>query len=75
MRRDFARGLFLWRDFWVEGFCPKALNMSFDRFLLALESCDLSQADKSVFFSKLSDDQQNSKLHQKNIWHLVILQN
>ena len=24
--------------------------MSFNRFLLAVESCDLSQADKSVFF-------------------------
>ena len=26
--------------------------MSFDRFLLVVESRDLSQADKSVFFSK-----------------------
>ena len=33
-----------------EGF--KVLDMSFDRFLLAVESCDLSQADKSVFFPK-----------------------
>ena len=24
------------------------LNMSFDKFLLAVESCDLSQADKSI---------------------------
>ena len=34
----------------------KVLYMSFDRFLLAVESCDLSQADKSikkiVFFPK-----------------------
>ena len=27
--------------------------MLFDRFLLAVESRDLSQADKSVFFSKI----------------------
>ena len=27
--------------------------MSFDKFLLAVESRDLSQADKSVFFSKV----------------------
>ena len=37
--------------------------MSFDRFLLAVESCDLSQADKSIItvpsFPKLSDELQN----------------
>ena len=47
--------------------------MSFDRFLLVVESRDLSQADKICIrvssFPKLSDDQQNSKLHQKNTWH------
>ena len=36
----------------------KALNMSFDRFLVAVESCDLSQADRSMIrvssFQKLS---------------------
>ena len=37
------------------------LNMSFDKFLLAVESCDLSLADKSIkrvhiFSSKLSDE-------------------
>ena len=32
------------------------LHMCFDRFLLAFESRDLSQADKSVFFPKLSDE-------------------
>ena len=36
----------------------KVLYMSFDRFLLAVESCDLSQADKSIIrvysFLKLS---------------------
>ena len=26
----------------------KALNMSFDRFLVGVESCDLSEADKSI---------------------------
>ena len=30
----------------------RVLYMSFDRFLLAVESRDLSQADKSVFFPK-----------------------
>jgi hypothetical protein len=24
LRRDFARGFFLWRDFHVEGFCCRA---------------------------------------------------
>ena len=31
----------------------RVLYMSFDRFLLAVESRDLSQAYKSVFFSKV----------------------
>ena len=31
----------------------RVLYMSFDRFLLAVESRDLSQADKSVFLSKV----------------------
>ena len=31
----------------------RVLYMSFDRFLLAVESRDLSQADKSVFFSQV----------------------
>ena len=39
------------------------LYMSFDRFLLAVESCDLSQGDKILIrvssFPKLSDGQQN----------------
>ena len=38
----------------------RVLYMSFDKFLLAVELCDLSQADNSitymsVFFPKLSD--------------------
>ena len=43
--------------------------MSFDRFLLAVESRDPSQADKSVFFSILQDFNlsfKNLQLHQKD---------
>ena len=44
--------------------------MSFDKFLLAVESRDLSQADKSNIrvssFPKLCDGQQNCKLYKKN---------
>ena len=32
----------------------KVLYMSFDKFLLAIESRDLSQAEKSIFFIKVS---------------------
>ena len=46
------------------------LYMSFDKFLLADQSHDLSQADKSNIrvssFPKLSDGWQNRKLYKKN---------
>jgi hypothetical protein len=54
------------------------LYMSFDKFLLAVESRDLSQADKSVTrvssFPKLflNDTVTYTK---KTIWHLAIWQN
>ena len=56
------------------------LYMSFDKFLLAVESCDLSQADKNDIrvssFPKLCDGLQNCKLYQKKtIWHWAIWQN
>ena len=37
--------------------CPKVLYMSFDKFLLAVESRDLSQADKSIKECLLSQRQ------------------
>ena len=43
----------------VEAEKDKVLYMSFDRFILAVESCDLSQADKSIIrvspFPRMSD--------------------
>ena len=48
--------------------------MSFDKFLLAVESRDLSQADKSIIrvssFPKLSLN--DLQLYKKTIWHLAI---
>ena len=55
--------------------------MSFDRFLLSVESRDLSQAItftvyyKSVFFPKLSDGYQNFLFLSINNWGLNFLQN
>ena len=46
-----------WKEMLHENFCTfckisyflsKVLYMSYDKFLLAVESCDLSQADKSI---------------------------
>jgi hypothetical protein len=55
-----VRGQFS-KKFWINSkkYFTKVLYMSFDRFLLAVESRDLSQADKSIkrvpSFPKLSD--------------------
>ena len=61
----------------------KALYMPFDRFLLAVESLDLSQADKILIrvssFPKLSDGYfwmiKFAVIPKKAIWHLAIWQN
>ena len=52
--------------------------MSFDKFLLAVESCDLSQPDKSIirvsFFPKAVFEWYNLQLYQKKIfgtWQFV----
>ena len=46
--------------------------MSFDKFLLAVESRDLSQADKSNIrlssFPKLCDVEQNCKFYKKKLF-------
>ena len=51
------------------------LYMSFDKFLLAVESCDLSQADKSIIrvssFSKLFLNDKTYSYTKKNIWHIL----
>ena len=55
------------------------LYMSFDKFLLAVESRDLSQADKSILrvssFPKLFLNDKIYSYTKKNIWHLAIWQN
>ena len=46
------------------------VHMCFERFLLAFESRNLSQADKSVFFPKLKFLNDRLQLYpQKAIWH------
>ena len=48
--------------------------MSFDKFLLAVESRDLSQSDKGIIkvssFSKLFLNDKTYSYTNKNIWHL-----
>ena len=59
------------------------LYMSFDKFLLAVESCDLSQADKSIIRVSSFSILQNfnfwmikfTVIPKKTIWHLAIWQN
>ena len=55
------------------------LYMSSDRFLWALESCDLSQTDKSfIWVSSFPSWVMSSRTlnyTKKNIWHLVIWKN
>ena len=56
------------------------LYMSFDKFLLAVESRDLSQADKNIIrvssFPKLFlNNKICSYTKKKTIWHLAIWQN
>jgi DNA modification methylase len=50
--------------------------MSSDRFLWALESCDLSQTDKSIIwvssFPSWVMSSRTLNYTKKNIWHLVI---
>ena len=53
----------------------KVLYMSFDRFLLAVESRDLSQADKSVFFPKAEWWVAELLFQSLNNWGLNFLQN
>ena len=61
----------------------KVLYMSFDRFLLAVESDDLSQADKSIIRMSSFSILQNfnflmmkfTVIQKKNIWHLAIWKN
>ena len=52
--------------------------MSFDKFLLAVESRDLSQADKSIInvssFPKLFLNDNIYNYTKKTIWHLAIWQ-
>ena len=56
-----------------------ALYMSFDKFVLAVESRDLSQADKSIIlvssFPKLLLNDKIYSYTKKTIWHLAIWQN
>ena len=55
----------LWHKLWLQQVAEEVMGpllyMSFDKFLLAVESRDLSQADKSIIrvssFPKLSDGQ------------------
>ena len=55
------------------------LYMSFDKFLLAVESRDLSQADKSIIWlSSVTSwvmGSRNLNYTKKTIWHLAIWQN
>ena len=59
----------------------KVVYMSFDKFLLAVELRDLSQADKSIIrassFPKLflNDNIYSYVYPKKTIWHLAIWQN
>ena len=52
--------------------------MSFDKFLLAVESLDLSQADKRIVsvssFQKLVQNVKIYSYTKKTIWHLTIWQ-
>ena len=62
---------------------PMVLYMSFDRFLLAVESRDLSQADKRIIRVSSFSILQNfnfwmikyTVITKKTIWHLPIWQN
>ena len=52
------------------------LYVSFDKFILAVESRDLSQADKSMSsFPKLFLNDKIYSYTKKTIWHLAIWQN
>ena len=54
----------------------RVLYMSFDKFLLAVESRDLSQADKSIIIvSSFPNFPKLQFLIENNIWHLAIWQN
>ena len=46
----------------------KVLYMSFDRFLLAVESCDLSQADKSTYDMSVSFGTIQVLCHKRGGW-------
>ena len=48
--------------------------MSFDKFLLAVELCDLYQADKSIIRVSSFPKTVIYSYTKKTIWHLVIWQ-
>ena len=67
------------RDPWGQSRDPKVLYMSFDKFLLAVESRDLSQADKRIIrvssYPKLFLNDEIYSYTKKTIWHLAIWHN